>query len=60
LIKFLTFVIDLDAKATPHDVKAFGLATHRGTFVTWNKQTGEPFHNLVRAFQFYFKSIKLT
>ena len=35
-----------------HEIEAFGLATHRGTFVTWDKLTGEPFHNLVCKFQF--------
>ncbi|XP_044288813.1 putative glycerol kinase 5 isoform X2 [Varanus komodoensis] len=28
-------------------VSALGLSTQRGTFITWNKKTGKPFHNLI-------------
>lgn len=33
--------------ADASEVRAFGMATQRGTFVTWDKQTGKPFHNLI-------------
>jgi len=36
---------NVDAK--PTEVKAFSMATQRGTFVTWDKQTGKTFHNLI-------------
>ena len=36
-----------DINAGPSEVKAFAMCTQRGTFVTWDKQTGKPFHNLI-------------
>nr|XP_056706378.1 putative glycerol kinase 5 [Euleptes europaea] len=28
-------------------VSSLGLATHRATFLTWNRETGKPFHNFI-------------
>jgi len=36
---------NIDAQAC--EVKAFALATQRGTFVTWDKRNGKPYHNLI-------------
>ena len=41
------YVPFLDVDATAKDIKAFGLATQRGSFVTWDKRSGKTFHNLV-------------
>ncbi|XP_023029275.2 glycerol kinase 5 [Leptinotarsa decemlineata] len=29
------------------DIKSFGIATQRATFITWKKDTGEPLHNFI-------------
>jgi len=39
--------VNTDVDAKPTEVKAFSMATQRGTFVTWDKQTGKTFHNLI-------------
>lgn len=36
-----------NADADVSDVKVFGLSTQRGSFVTWDKRTGKPFHNFI-------------
>ena len=41
----MNWISDINADAS--EVRAFGMATQRGTFVTWDKQTGKPFHNLI-------------
>ncbi|XP_025028835.1 putative glycerol kinase 5 isoform X2 [Python bivittatus] len=30
-----------------NQISALGLSTQRGTFITWNKKTGKPFHNFI-------------
>ncbi|XP_077204890.1 glycerol kinase 5 [Paroedura picta] len=30
-----------------NQISALGLATHRATFLTWNRETGKPFHNFI-------------
>jgi putative glycerol kinase 5 len=40
-----TLLTDADAEVS--DVKVFGLSTQRGSFVTWDKRTGKPFHNFI-------------
>ena len=46
LIHGVTF-LSIDADAEASDVKVFGLSTQRGSFVTWDKRTGKPFHNFI-------------
>lgn len=41
------FTFTTDADADVSDVKVFGLSTQRGSFVTWDKRTGKPFHNFI-------------
>ncbi|XP_057370614.1 putative glycerol kinase 5 [Daphnia carinata] len=36
-----------NADADASDIKVFGLTTQRGSFVTWDKRTGKPFHNFI-------------
>ncbi|XP_054153022.1 putative glycerol kinase 5 [Oppia nitens] len=35
------------AKISVHQVLCIGISTMRGTFITWDKETGEPFHNFI-------------
>ncbi|XP_046543168.1 putative glycerol kinase 5 [Haliotis rubra] len=35
------------ANITVQQVKCMGLATQRSTFMTWDRETGRPFHNLI-------------
>ncbi len=42
---YLTFSTEADAAVS--EVKVFGLSTQRGSFVTWDKRTGKPFHNFI-------------
>ncbi|XP_067669796.1 putative glycerol kinase 5 [Haliotis asinina] len=35
------------ANITVQQVKCMGLATQRATFMTWDRETGQPFHNLI-------------
>ncbi|XP_041357240.1 putative glycerol kinase 5 isoform X2 [Gigantopelta aegis] len=30
-----------------HQLKCMAIATQRGTFITWDRETGKPFHNLI-------------
>ncbi|KAL8187824.1 UNVERIFIED_CONTAM: putative glycerol kinase 5, partial [Gekko kuhli] len=30
-----------------NQISALGVATHRATFLTWNRETGKPFHNFI-------------
>lgn len=43
----IVIFISTDADAEASDVKVFGLSTQRGSFVTWDKRTGKPFHNFI-------------
>lgn len=36
-----------NAKIAASDLSCLGISTQRSTFVTWDKQTGETFHNFV-------------
>eukprot|EP00794_Sanderia_malayensis_P009071 gene9071-10039_t len=35
------------ANITAADVTAFGISTQRGSFITWDRDTGEPLHNFI-------------
>ena len=35
------------AEIRPVDVTCVGVCTMRGSFITWSKRTGEPFHNII-------------
>ena len=37
----------LDANISPLDIACVGLCTFRGSFITWSKKTGVPFHNII-------------
>ena len=37
----------VEAGAEPSQVLVFGMATQRGTFCTWDKRTGRPFHRFI-------------
>ncbi|XP_038050070.1 putative glycerol kinase 5 [Patiria miniata] len=47
--KFTTAVKDAitQAKLEPEQVVAMGISTLRATFITWNRETGEPYHNFI-------------
>lgn len=36
-----------DAKLSASDVACLGISTQRSTFITWDRCTGEPFHNFI-------------
>lgn len=36
-----------DAKLKPADISCLGISTQRSTFITWDRITGETFHNFV-------------
>ncbi|MEE6500766.1 hypothetical protein FKM82_003925 [Ascaphus truei] len=36
-----------DAGIQINEVAGLGISTQRATFITWNKKTGEPFHNFI-------------
>ncbi|XP_025424377.1 putative glycerol kinase 5 isoform X2 [Sipha flava] len=36
-----------DADLKSNNIKSIGLSTQRNTFITWNKTTGEPYHNFI-------------
>uniref|UniRef100_H2RP92 Glycerol kinase 5 n=1 Tax=Takifugu rubripes TaxID=31033 RepID=H2RP92_TAKRU len=36
-----------DAGIQMHQIEALGISTQRGTFTTWDRKTGVPFHNLI-------------
>uniref|UniRef100_I3JWW7 Glycerol kinase 5 n=1 Tax=Oreochromis niloticus TaxID=8128 RepID=I3JWW7_ORENI len=36
-----------DAGIQMHQVEALGISTQRGTFTTWDRRTGVPFHNFI-------------
>ena len=36
-----------DSELTASDIACIGLATQRGTFITWDKKTAKPFHNFI-------------
>lgn len=36
-----------DAKLTPGDISCLGITTQRSTFITWDKITGNVFHNFI-------------
>lgn len=38
-------LIDADLKS--NNIKSIGLSTQRNTFITWNKKTGEHYHNFI-------------
>lgn len=36
-----------DAKLTATDISCLGISTQRSTFITWDRTTGETFHNFI-------------
>ncbi|XP_072033779.1 glycerol kinase 5-like [Amphiura filiformis] len=36
-----------DSKLSPDQITAMGISTNRATFITWNKETGKPYHNFI-------------
>lgn len=40
-------IVILDAKLEISDILCLGISTQRSTFVTWDKVTGQTFHNFV-------------
>ena len=36
-----------NANTHPRDVSCMGLSTLRSSFITWSKETGKPFHNII-------------
>ncbi|XP_039999147.1 putative glycerol kinase 5 [Xiphias gladius] len=36
-----------DAGVQMHQIEALGMSTQRGTFTTWDRKTGVPFHNFI-------------
>jgi glycerol kinase len=43
----LPFFLSSDSGLQPSDITCLGVSTQRGTFVTWSKSTGKPFHNFI-------------
>lgn len=37
----------LDANLSIESIKCLGISTQRATFLTWSRDTGEPFHNFI-------------
>lgn len=37
----------IDAKINVSQLLCMGISTQRGTFITWDRKTGEPFHNFI-------------
>lgn len=37
----------VDAQLTPDQISCIGISTQRSTFITWDKETGEEFHNFI-------------
>ena len=35
------------ANITAHDITTFGISVQRGSFITWDRSTGEPLHNFI-------------
>jgi len=31
----------------PHQIVCFGISTQRSSFITWDRETGKPFHNFI-------------
>lgn len=36
-----------DAKLSSNDIACLGISTQRSTFITWDRTTGENFHNFI-------------
>lgn len=36
-----------DANIDPSQISCIGMSTQRGTFTTWDRETGQPFHNFI-------------
>lgn len=36
-----------DAKLNANDIACLGISTQRSTFITWDRTTGETFHNFI-------------
>ncbi|XP_005106262.1 putative glycerol kinase 5 [Aplysia californica] len=50
LLEDVCFVVTDSIKASglePQQISCMGISTMRGTFLTWDRETGEPFHNLI-------------
>ncbi|XP_069946675.1 glycerol kinase 5 isoform X1 [Cherax quadricarinatus] len=47
--KFLKVINDAISNAglNPENIRCFGLSTQRATFITWDRRTGETFHNFI-------------
>ncbi|CAH0391262.1 unnamed protein product [Bemisia tabaci] len=37
----------LNSKISVGEIRCLGISTQRGTFITWNRTTGEPYHNFI-------------
>ncbi|XP_067143455.1 putative glycerol kinase 5 [Centruroides vittatus] len=37
----------LNGKLKPYQIACLGISSQRGTFITWEKDTGRPFHNFI-------------
>jgi hypothetical protein len=35
------------AGVNPHQIACIGISTQRSSFITWHRETGEPFHNFI-------------
>ena len=35
------------ASVNPHQIICVGISTQRSSFVTWDRETGKPFHNFI-------------
>lgn len=49
IIKKKYFFLGLrsDANLTARDITCLGISTQRSTFITWDRETGETFHNFI-------------
>lgn len=36
-----------NARLTPKDISCMGISSQRSTFITWDRETGETFHNFI-------------
>lgn len=41
------YFFEIDADLKSKNIKCIGLSTQRNTFITWNKTTGEHYHNFI-------------
>lgn len=46
-MNFILIYILTEADLKSNNIKSIGLSTQRNTFITWNKNTGEHYHNFI-------------